>query len=475
MAQTIYPNYKQPTDSAEENALNPWFVRVPLLTAGGAALFAALLMLFVAVHVIQYDGLIYPGVSAYGLNLGGLTASQAADALAKQFTYGSQAVFTFRDGDKSWQMSAADLGVSFDPTQAAAQAFAVGRDGGLVRGLLDQWRAWASGKAIAPTIVYDQSRAAQFLSQIASQIDRPTVDAAITISGTTVNTTAGQTGRTMDVNATLGLLRQVILNMNTGAEIPLVIHETPPAIAEASAVAAQVRAALASPIQLSIPNAKQGQGPWQLSPEFIAKLITIKRIDDGNGSGHYQAVANLDPVKTMVQGLAAQLQVDPSDARFVFDPDSKQLQVTKQSVNGQSLDVDGTVTAVQNALFSPENRQISMAFNQIVPKVNSQATAQQLGITEEIVEATTHFYGSTTSRRNNIQVAASQFQGVVIAPGQQFSFDQYLGDVSPEEGYTDGLVIVGNQTITGVGGGVCQVSTTLFQAAFFGGFPINER
>src|SRR5579859_2888483 len=360
MAQTVYPNYPQSVDPSEPDSVNPWLIRIPLLTAGGIALFIALILLFVAVHLIEYDGLIYPGVSAYGVSLGGLTTDQAAAALSKTFTYGTQAIFTFRDGDKSWQMSAADLGVQFDPKQAAEQAYEVGRSGGLVRGLIDQWRAWMGGNAIAPTIYYNQSQASAFLQQVGAQINRPTLDATINIKGTTVSTTAGQTGRSLDVNATLGLLRQVILNMNTGAEIPLVIRELPPAVADASAVAAQVRAALATPIQLSIPNAKQGEGPWQLSPDFIAKLITIKRVDDGKGAAHYEADANMAPVKQMIQGLAAQLKVDPVDARFVFNESSKQLQVTKDSVSGRSLDVDGSVNAVQNALFRPDNRQITM-------------------------------------------------------------------------------------------------------------------
>ncbi len=473
MTQSVYSIPQSETD--QTGSWTPWLVRLPLLACGGAALFATLLFLFVAVHQVQYDGLIYPGVSAYGISLSGMTRDEAANALAQRFTYGTQAIFTFRDGNNSWQLSAADLGVSFDPKTVADQALTVGRNGGFVRGLLDQWNAWISGKAISPTILYDQSRAAGFLQQVTLKTDRPTLDATILLKGTTVSTTAGQSGRTLDINATLGLLREVILNMNTGAEIPLVIHENPPAISSAEDVAAQVRAALSSPIQLSIDGAKAGEGPWQLAPDFISGLLSIDRVDDGNGKAHYAVSANVSPVKTMLQGLATQLHVDPVDARFVFDDTSKQLQVTQNSVNGRSLDTDSTLSAIQAVMFRTDNRKVAMAFHNEVPTVNSQATAQQLGITEQIVAATTHFYGSTDNRRTNIQVAASHFQGLVIKPGQEFSFDQFLGDVSPEGGYQDGLVIVGNQTITGVGGGVCQVSTTMFQAAFFAGLPIQER
>jgi vancomycin resistance protein YoaR len=76
---------------------------------------------------------------------------------------------------------------------------------------------------------------------------------------------------------------------------------------------------------------------------------------------------------------------------------------------------------------------------------------------------------------HNIARSAASFYGIVIAPGEQFSFNHYLGEISEEQGYTRGLIIAGGRTIEGIGGGVCQVSTTVFQAAFVGGFQIDER
>jgi vancomycin resistance protein YoaR len=62
-----------------------------------------------------------------------------------------------------------------------------------------------------------------------------------------------------------------------------------------------------------------------------------------------------------------------------------------------------------------------------------------------------------------------------VPPGGTFSFNEHLGDVSLETGFAEALIIYGGRTIRGVGGGVCQVSTTVFRAAFFGGYPIVER
>jgi vancomycin resistance protein YoaR len=75
----------------------------------------------------------------------------------------------------------------------------------------------------------------------------------------------------------------------------------------------------------------------------------------------------------------------------------------------------------------------------------------------------------------NIQAAAASFHGLLIAPGETFSMASQLTDISLENGYAEAAIIVGGRTVKGVGGGVCQVSTTLFRAAFFGGFPVVER
>ena len=102
-------------------------------------------------------------------------------------------------------------------------------------------------------------------------------------------------------------------------------------------------------------------------------------------------------------------------------------------------------------------------------------TAAELGITELVAEATTYYWGSWQNRRSNIALGAGKLHGIIIAPGEEFSFNRHLGDITPEAGYLEGSVILGGATVTGIGGGICQVSTTMFRAAFSGGYAITER
>lgn len=478
-----------PARPPSRSPLLPWLIRLPLLGLTALVMLFFVAAIFVALHQINYDKMIYPGVSAYGINLGGMSRAQAVAALSGKFTYGSDAIFTFRYGAQYWQKNAAELGVSFDPAQTIDAAFKVGRDQGLLENLRQQSQAWTNGTALQPTITYDQSKASALLAQIATEINRPMQDATILVQGSQVVTTPSQIGREVDINATLERLREVVVNLTTGAEIPLLVKETAPALAESETVAAQIRAALSSPIELYMETvvapttpptgetaaAPPVTGPWNASTDFIAGLFTIKRVDNDDGTAKYELTTNTAPLKAFLSQLTTQLEVQPINARFLFNDATGQLDLIKESVDGRVLNTEATVSAFEAALFRADNRRVPLVFEQKLAAVNSKSTAAELGITEEIVRATTFFYGSSLERRKNIQVAASRFHGLVIAPGEEFSFNKYLGDVSPESGFETGLVIFGDRTIQGVGGGVCQVSSTVFQAAFYAGFPIVER
>ena len=141
---------------------------------------------------------------------------------------------------------------------------------------------------------------------------------------------------------------------------------------------------------------------------------------------------------------------------------------------GRELNIPESIKSVQGQLVAGKH-EADLIFDFTDPAVTDSMNGEQLGITGLVHAETSYFYGSDAARVQNIQAAASQFHGLLIAPGETFSMASALGDISLDNGYAEALIIFGNQTIKGVGGGVCQVSTTLFRAAFFAGFPVNER
>ncbi len=111
------------------------------------------------------------------------------------------------------------------------------------------------------------------------------------------------------------------------------------------------------------------------------------------------------------------------------------------------------------------------SFSRVVvdPKLEEQ------GIQEIVAIGKSNFSGSSDQRRQNIRAAARKFNGYVLGKGKNFSFNHQLKNVSERDGFVKELVILGNNLSKELGGGTCQVSTTAFRAAFFGGFPILNR
>jgi vancomycin resistance protein YoaR len=451
----------------------PWFARVTLIVVTVIVLTNLVAALLVAGFQIYHDGLIYPGVSVWGIDLSGLTPQEAAIVLQGQFNYPQNAIITFRDGSHIWPITAGELGVQFDVQRTVQAAYEIGRQPRLLPSLRQQATAWQTGIMISPVIVFDQRAADLYLGQIAQVINRPALDATVSIEGLSAVTMPSQIGRQVDVEATLSALRGMILSLESG-EIEVVVIETPPAIANADAAALAINNLLAADLEVYIDNPAPGDpGPWIATRESLAGMLVVDRMV-GEDTAEYAVHLDEARLASFLEPLAPDLARDPVDARLIFNEETSQVEPLIPSEDGRVLNVAASVQLINQQAFGLEHR-VPLVFDVIAPAVPGTATAEQLGVVELISSATTYYAGSSQARRANIRTAASRFNGVVIPPGTEFSFNQYLGDVSPETGFEEALIIYNGRTITGVGGGVCQVSTTAFQAAFYAGFPILER
>lgn len=466
-----YPPYRSP-----EALPNPWLIRLPILFFSGSILLVLLLAAFVIAFQIRFSEKIIPGVVIYGVDLGGMSRDQAVAAVSSRFTYDQDAVFTFRDGERFWQMSAGQLGVSFDAQATVERALALGGSGSVVQDMVDQTLTWLNGQAVAPIIRYDQAAAVNQLIAIGEEINQESRDAQFRIEGTQVIATSGQVGRMLDIPATLNALDRAILAMTTGQELPLVIRETLPTVWNVDEVVSRASAALSAPLQL-VADGPNGQvlGPWTAGVEQIAALLQVQTLDYGDGSRNYEVHVDMGAFQGFLAELAPGLITQATDARFRFDPTTGALQVIQPATAGRMLNIDRTLAALEEAVFRYDDRVVPMIFDYTQPRYHNAITAAELGITTLVSEATTYYAGSSPERIHNITESASRYDGIIIGPGEEFSFNTWLGDVSLEAGFVEAKVIEGERTVDGIGGGVCQVSTTIFRAAFTGGFRIIER
>jgi vancomycin resistance protein YoaR len=450
----------------------------PLLQAflaitAGFVLFFILLIAAVTIYDLRYVGKIYPGVMTAGVDLSGLTQAQAAALLAQHVDFPDRGRIVFKDGNNLWTATPRDLGLYIDNETTAKAAFQVGRVGGPFNRLADQLQTWYMKADVPPLMIFDQRVAYRYLSNLASKVNRPILEASLGVNGVDVVVNSGQVGRSMDVEAALRSLDSQLRTLSDGI-IPLVIHETPPVILDASAQAELARKILSAPLTISVPNASKGDpGPWKFEPDALANMLVIERVTTG-GSVQYQVGLDSQVLKSFLERVAPKLERTPQNARFTFNDDTHKLDLIQNAVIGRNLDIDATIQDINTQIAAGEHN-IPLHIATTQPAVRDDATATSLGIKNLVSEETTYFYGSSAARIQNIKTAASRFNGVLVPPGAVFSMADTMGDVSLDNGYAEALIIYGDRTIEGVGGGVCQVSTTLFRTVFFGGYPIVER
>jgi vancomycin resistance protein YoaR len=440
---------------------------------GGVGLFFVLLGAVVFSFNNYYSGEIYPGVSVAGVDLSGMKPEDAAALLSQRLTFPETGKIVFQQGTKIWIAKPAEVGLFLDTEKSVLAAYSLGRQGGLITRLAAELSAWYKGVDLAPLLVYDERIAQRYLNSIAAQVNTPTVEASLHVSGVDVVVQPGQVGHTLDVRATLAPLEDQLRTLTDGI-LPLVIYDSAPVIMDVSQQAEIAKNILSAPLTLTLPDAQEGDpGPWTFAPDKLAEMLTIERVEATDGA-HYQVGLNAEGLRSFLEGLAPKLARNSADARYRFNDDTRQIDLIQHAVIGRSLDVDGTILAINQRLAQGDH-EIPLSINVSQPAIGDDANAAQLGITELIHQETTYFYGSSASRIQNIKTAASRFDGVMVPPGAVFSMADVLGDVSLDTGYAEALIIYGNRTIKGVGGGVCQVSTTLFRTVFFGGFPVVER
>lgn len=458
---------------------------------------AAVVVALPLIYQVRYVDRVYEGVYASGTSLGGMTLDDATNVLRSELRLPSADVpVILRDGTHEWTLTTAELGLSIDARATAAEAFSVGRHGqmaglslaALQIDLTEQWQAWRYGISIGgPTLKLDENRLAIVLKQIAREVDQPPQEGTLNLDGPQVTGTPGATGRVVDVDATRAALFE-LLRSGQGGEVALVVVTRQPVVTSVEAAVSQANALLSRSLNL----VAEGVDGAQRTSVERAMLRTWLRFSPAPGSdGAIGLTVQVEAAKIQahVQALAKQFDKPAHDAALDYDVAAKQVVVVKPSLTGQAMDVKGSVDAISRTLISLASNPagsggsaaaandpvaITLPTKIILPKVDSTRVAD-LGIKELVTQGTTYFAGSTRERVHNIVNATQKFNAAIVPPGEEFSFNKIVGDVSAENGFVDSLIISGDRTELGIGGGVCQVSTTAFRAAVQGGFPIVER
>ncbi|HEY9121412.1 MAG TPA: VanW family protein [Brevefilum sp.] len=451
-------------------------IPLQLILALPLSLLIFLILLFAALvgFEIKYADRIFPGVYVQQQDLSGMTLEEASGYLAAALPYTYQGELRLTYEDKVWEAQPIDLGYLIDPNASAQQAYDVGRGKWLTQDWIDRGKAWFTGVHLSPIAFFDQRAGLSYLQNIAEAIDLPLREASLDLQNSEVVVEPGQVGLTLDIVNTLAAITPKLTNMESG-EASLIVESFEPEILDVGPQAELAREMLSESLVLVAPMTAERDETWEIAPDALADMLIINRINDGEGgAAEFQISLNEDLFRIYLDSLKPGLHIDPVNARFIFNDETRVLEVIEPAVIGRDLDVDASIESISETLRSGEH-EVALQFEALTPEVTDETPGEALGIIELVEERTTYFYGSDAARIQNIKTASAEFHGLLVAPGATFSMANALGNISLENGYAEALIIYGGQTIQGVGGGVCQVSTTLFRTAFFAGFPIVER
>lgn len=165
----------------------------------------------------------------------------------------------------------------------------------------------------------------------------------------------------------------------------------------------------------------------------------------------------------------------PARDAQIYTDKNKKIIIEGKGEDGLKVNRNGLIAGIELAINNESASPVKIPIVEQKAKVEIAADLQELGIKTLIATGHSSFTGSPSGRVHNIKIGTSRYNGILIKPGEIFEFNKHLGPVDKKHDFAEALVIKPEGTIQEYGGGLCQVSSTLFRAALDGGFPIVER
>ena len=401
------------------------------------------------------------GVRVAGVNLGGLTSGQAVAKLEARARAVTNVPVVFVADGHRWRLRPGNLGVEADWAAAVKLAQQHGDGFGPVRGLRRIGVRFFGADVSPPTRVW--VRALNYeLTRMSHAVGTPHRDAALVLRSLTPVIVAGRTGHGLDRKAAAAEIVQALAGFQRGRPVALPVTVDTPRVSadDLAPAAAQVRTALSVRIRMRL-----GRSSWWLPAGQLAALLALPH--GGTSQLAIGGPAADGYFKRLAQGIGR----PPRDATFAVLQTGRVKVVPSRP--GRVIAIPETRRNILAAALSTSQRNARVIVK-TQPAKRTTAQAKAMGITTRISTYET-IYGGDPNRIHNVQLVARLIDGKLIAPGATFSFNRATGARTADKGFLEAPVIINGELTTGLGGGVCQVSTTTFNAAYEAGLKITER
>ena len=412
---------------------------------------------------------IFSGSTVSGVDVGGMSTEQAqqavTDALSAQLDEAVTVAVPGTGGDHAVTdtLVPAQSGVSLD---AAASVDALTSFTLNPVTIIDR----LTGTEVQAVTAVDTEALTAALNSRLSTLSQGTIDATVTLDGTTPVLTPAVAGTGVDVAASVDRLRSGWpLGQQT---VELVSGTTEPAVTDAEAQALiddVLTPLLASDITVTAAGtevADKAQADAVLTPAEIASTVSI--VDEaGTLSAHLTPNLLHDAV---VADMGSAVETAPADATFTIEGSAAGTPVFVPGNSGVGIDSEALATAVLEARDG--QRRVTLPVTVTEPDHNEPEA--QWGITQVVGEYATPFYYDPV-RTQNLTAGTAAINGTVVMPGETFSLTEALGPVDAEHGFAAAGVYTNGVHSNAMGGGLSQVATTVFNAGFEAGMDDVEH
>jgi vancomycin resistance protein YoaR len=350
------------------------------------------------------------------------------------------------------------------------EAFAVGRNSDFLGNVEQQWSSAQAGYVIPLTVQLSEPTLKDYLENIAdSEINQELFEGDVRLNGSQVDAMPGKEERSLNIYSAINAIRASVAKLEPGKKIDLPVDVVQPAVTadEVNQVKELLTVRLSSPI-----TATTVAKTFGLDREQIINFTTIERNPDRTAKKHIELGWKENELKILADKWASEANISARDARFSWNNGA--LAVKTESIEGFQTDSAAIIKAIKENADTVDKRTFALPGKVLTPTISSK-DLPALGVTDLMGSGTSTFVGSSQERATNIRVAGELLNGAVVPPGGTFSFLKTVGGIDETHGFVEGYVIAAERTQRGVGGGVCQVSTTMFRAAFWSGFDIVER
>lgn len=463
-ARSSKTNTKKKTPSSwHESPTLRWMMVLLVVMFAGATI-------GLGVYVGYYNDAALTGVRIAGEDVSGKSRVHIEERLKERIEDYTQTYWPVRFTAQGEEWIIPDEAISWEVTATVLQAMALGRQGNFSEQIHRRWNLWRQPIDLPIKIQFSEQLMASMSASMAAVLNIEAIPPSLQVepgaSGSSIVYVPGTDGQQFKKKE---FWKQLISHAGwlkpIDPEIPVDVISMGVNAEDQLEAIARAEDYLEKELLLFYKDQEETI-EWKVDEETLISWLDFKQ------------PFNYSLIDGYLEEVALAINRPAQDAKFSFNQATAKVEEFIPAKPGLSLEREATSRSITQALTQLEIldvvEPVTIKVVTTEPKV-SMAEVNDLGIQELLGKGESTYVGSIASRVHNVSLAASRITGTLVKPGEEFSYNQALGEVSAATGFQAAYVIMNGRTELGDGGGVCQDSTTVFRAALDAGLPITER